>query len=501
MEDIEKLYSVEEMDKEEIRIEAIKILNSDRPLESLKTQVLDKIIIGEDSNKQLISILLLSGKIPDWDMKQIILCKGESGGGKSRLMLLADAFKTKNVGRFTAHALDWTNLEDFEILRLKEIGFLDQETQGISTLKFVSSDDKGYTVECPVRDDKGLFTTVQHKIPPITVISSTTRVKIDPQLERRAWIINPDERREQTEQIRRYKGSGFWDKALKKLGRTKYTSLERAKMILEAVMNELEPMPVIVPFPSSLLKFLKSRTLRVRGDYDKLYAVVYLYALFNQKVLPTIDIDGRKAVITTPLSVYEVIKIAERPLITMTSGMEERERQLIKQLQDLEKTEVGDVIEKEDREKIAVRIGKSERTIRRWLRGWEIHGYMSWGSVGQKHEKKHKLLYSLEEIERTTSSLGDNNTLAGQSFCPTTAIKNMALEGLNRLSSLDKTILRDGNVMKHFKYEYIKKKTDIHHKVILSNANHILSPLKPSKTKAVAGQTACPTKNKKKRDH
>ena len=65
----------------------------------------------------------------------------EPAGGKTHLMRIADAFKTKSVGRFTAHALDYSNLQDYEVLRLKELGSMDQEFQGVSTVKFLSADD------------------------------------------------------------------------------------------------------------------------------------------------------------------------------------------------------------------------------------------------------------------------------------------------------------------------------------------------------------------------
>ena len=118
-------------------------------------------------------------------------------------MSIADAFKVKDVGRFTAHALDYSDLKEFEILRLKEFGAIDAENQGVSTIKFLSADDAGYNVEYVVRDkDTGELTTVQKRIAPITIISSTTRVDVDSQYMRRNWPISLDETPEQTERIR-----------------------------------------------------------------------------------------------------------------------------------------------------------------------------------------------------------------------------------------------------------------------------------------------------------
>jgi len=66
---------------------------------------------------------------------------------------LTELFRTKEIGRFTEPAIDYADLSGFEILKLKELGYADdEEMRGqISTLKFLSTDDKGYTVEYTVR--------------------------------------------------------------------------------------------------------------------------------------------------------------------------------------------------------------------------------------------------------------------------------------------------------------------------------------------------------------
>lgn len=98
--------------------EAEKVLDSENVLEGLKEH-LDNIMTGEDNNKKLIFLLLTSGIVEDPSLKQIVLLKAESGAGKSHLMRLADAFKTKSVGRFTAHALDYTDLWNYHALQFQ----------------------------------------------------------------------------------------------------------------------------------------------------------------------------------------------------------------------------------------------------------------------------------------------------------------------------------------------------------------------------------------------
>ena len=390
--------------RKEAEEEAEKILNSPDVLDALKPH-LDNIIAGEDENKQLAFTLLLSGKINDPKLKQIILLKGESGAGKTTLMRLADAFKTKSVGRFTPHALDYSNLEDYEVLRLKEIGNMDQEFQGVSTIKFLSGDDKGYTVEIPVRDKStGRFASEQYRVPPITLITSTTRVSMDKQFERRSWTLNPDETKEQTENIRQMKIKRIRDDGLVKLGLQKQTDYDQSIRVLKTVVKILDPqVGIVLIFQDSLTKCLQSEKLRVRGDYDKIIGLVQLHAFLHQRTLPKLKgADDRPIVFVTPKSALQALKTAEKPFITMTTELEERARRLVKILEDRGLSEAGDEITYEIRGEIAVELGVSDKTVYRYLMEWCKAGYMSkFKDTSQKgHPVTFHLLYDLDHITK-----------------------------------------------------------------------------------------------------
>jgi len=383
--------------------EAERILTSDDPLEEIKKLLEDIGIVGEDENKQIIFTLLLSGKINDPKLKQIILLKGEPGAGKSTLMKIADFFNVKDVGRFTEHALDYTNLSQYEVLRLKEIGKMDEEKYGVSTLKFLSADDQGYTVEYTVRNENGRFTTESKKIPPITVITGTTRVDLDSQFERRAWIINPDESEEQTKRILEAKARMIEEENRKKLGVIDETSKERAEKILRKIVELLEPCTVIVPFPKTLTTLLRTEKLRVRGDYDKIYALIYCYHFLLQKKLG-FEVNGKKLVVADPYYTLKAIELVSEPLTSMFLELDKRARMLIQKLEELGITQKGETITKENREELARRLGKSERTIRRYLNSWEKAGYLS-SEGGRGKPKFYTLLYSLEEIKNKEAGI------------------------------------------------------------------------------------------------
>jgi hypothetical protein len=516
--------------KEEVKVdpdiieEAKNIVKSPDIIEKIKS-LLECVSAGEIDKKMLILALLLSGKIIDKQAKQIILLKGEAGSGKSTLMEIANFFKTKDIGRFTEHALDYSDLQNYEVLKIKELGSMDleKEESGLSTLKFISADDLGYTVEYTVRDkETGLMTTQQHRIPPITVITSTIRVNVDPQLERRSWTINPDESVEQTQLIKKFKAKREWAKTQKLFKILKYTPQERAELLLKEIIKNIEPVEPILLFPCNLTKLLKSEKLRVRGDIDKVFWLVKIFAVLNQNNLPIINIDGKKAVVCTPTIAYEAIKTAKKSLITMTSGLEERSRQLIDLLKTMKK-EVGSEITKEDREMMAVKLKRSERTIRKYLGEWVVQGFLSEESEGRQHKIKHKLLYPIDEIELSESSFGGGENFVGSPIFPAKTLRNMGLEALNRLSSLEKlmgvdtkknfTPLPPGSIcfedararlkeeINHFEVllnnnieQYSKKNRTTSPQQKISSESGVILPSKPSKTGATAGQSALPAK-------
>jgi len=383
--------------------EAEKILSQPNVLDALEPY-LDNIVSGEKDNKKLEFILLISGKVEDPGIKQMLLLKSEPGAGKSHLMKIADAFKTKSVGRFSAHALDYSNLRDYEVLRLKELGGMDQEFQGVSTVKFLSADDRGYTVEVTERDERGRFTTKQYRVPPITIVTSTTRVMLDPQFERRSWILNPDETKEQTNCIRKWKANLEREKNLVALGLMKETSYDHSMRVLRAIVKKLNPCNITLPFPEALTEILGIEKLRLRGDYDKFFGLVKLYGVLHQRSLPVIEgANGHDAILVLPQQAFEALKIAEKPYVTMTTELEERSRRLIEKLGELKITGKGESINIDDRAKMAVELGLSEDTVRRYFKEWAKAGYM----VAKREEGRGKplvfqLTYDLDAIKEKT---------------------------------------------------------------------------------------------------
>lgn len=408
----------EEID-EQIEAEVDALIAAPSLLDALKPY-LDALIAGEDDNKQSIFILLTGGRAGDVTLKTILLLKGEAGGGKSTLMRLANRFNTKSVTRFTEHALEYSDIEHYDVLKINELGYMDVENErhSLSNLKFLSMDDKGFTVEYTVRDEEtGRFTTAQNTIPPMTVISSTTRTQLDPQLDRRAFIFSPDESDEQTERIRLWKAHTERERGKVALGLLSETSEHHAERVLRAFVNRLEPVHVILPFPSALMSILKTEKLRIRGDYDKIMALVKLYAFANQHKLPKIQTENDvPTILVTPHLALEILKLATAPLTVMMTGLETRLTRLIDILIEL-KTERAKKLNAESAEDFAEnillgkindeciiaaakRLHRSKQTIQRYLKQCCASGWISeTRSLLDGRKKVYVLLYELEEIK------------------------------------------------------------------------------------------------------
>jgi len=445
-----------------IEVEVSRIVEAENQLEALKPH-LDNVLVGEDKEKLAIFVLTMSGKYPEAEKKQMILLKGTSGGGKSTIQNGATiGLKVKDVGRFTEHALDYADLKGHEVLMLKELGGMDLEKQGLSTLKFLSSDDKGYTVEMPIKDpESGRFKNTVYRIPPITVISSTTRLTLDAQFERRTWLFNVDESKEQTENIALWKAKKKRQEYEKKLGYRKYTDYEFSREVVKRFVKGFEPANIIIPFPKTLTGILGYDVLRVRGDIDKVYSFLEFYGAFNKKRLEEIEGPTGKAYALTPEICVEALKMIVNPLTNMLGKMDERAKLILDTLVDLEEVieeplggplgegevfeklnkydKAGTEIGKKLRERIAVKVGKSDKTVRVFLNYLEASGFVSSTGGSGPTPKTFTLLYDVEQIKKRlleiTSKLESADNLIGE-------MQKEAQEWLKRLLEMKNPTVR-----------------------------------------------------------
>ncbi len=435
--------------------EAETVLKSTEPMNSIENY-LDKIIAGERENKSLLFVLLLSGKYPDPKLKQIIILEEQPGAGKTTLAnSLSTLFKTYKVGRLTAHALDYSDLSGYEVLYIQELGYLDAEDSGVSTLKFFSSEDGGYVVGFVIKDEKtGRFKAENKKIDPITIVTSTARVELDDSLKRRGWILSPDTSELQTKRVLAFKKALHEQEELKALGVIQETEKEHAEKVLKAIVRLIQPYEVVIPYRNTLYGLLNTKNLRSRGDADKLEALIKLLALIYQKTLPRIKFaDNKEVLVATHELLGKALEIGYDALITMTTNVQTPIRKLIATIKSTTFTDgntgrAGDVFTREDRERLATQLNVTEKTIRNYFKALADNGYAV-EIPGQNREVWYKLLYDVEQILVAHSIIANvsgspSGSLSGTREIPDDFRKKAALETIGRLSSLFGKILSSG---------------------------------------------------------
>jgi len=346
----------------EIKAEAEKWLSSS-DLEDKVKATLDLDIVGEDVNKMLAFYLLLSGKRRSAKDKQIVILQGESGGGKStQANMLTQFFRTKKRARFSEHALDYSDLESFEVLYLQELvsGQTRDKETAVSTIRFLSADDSGYEVEVTVRDpETGRFKTETFRIPPITVISTTTDLDLDRQFERRCWFINVDESPEQTARILEFKDEKE-DRELEiDLG---LRELDKSREILKCALNMLEDGKVAIPFKNSLRKIMDTSLLRSRGDYDKIKTLIRMRAWLYQRQRPfLISKTSEKIWIALPEDGLKALQLAEKAMRRWRTRLDERVAKILPRLIEISQEEGLTTTV------VARKLRVTQSTARKWL--------------------------------------------------------------------------------------------------------------------------------------
>ena len=302
----------------EVKATAEALLKAPDSLKRIK-EILDLSIARDYKAKMLTWLLELSGKRPAGE-KQIIVLKGRPASGKTHM---ADhttcLFKTKERARFSEHALDYTELQGYDILYLSELFGMDENAR----IRLMSADDRGYTIEVTVKDpETGEFTTQEKTIPPMTIVSTTTALDIEEQFDRRAWSINADETDEQTKAVLEFKAQKEIERAEILFGVKKP---DIGPEVLECAIEMLDPnVEIIVPCPRTLALAFDTRIIRVRGDYDKFLTLIKLVAFWHQRQRQVFEVNGRKIIFATLQDIHYAFEVGWDWLVQTMTGIEQR---------------------------------------------------------------------------------------------------------------------------------------------------------------------------------
>ena len=169
-------------------------------------------------------------------------------------------------------------------------------------------------------------------------------------------------------------------------------------------MKKFTASTVIIPFPRTILKILDTKSLRVRGDYGKILALIKLYGILRQKNLPELELSNRRIRLLTPKIALEAVQTVLESLTLMTAELDSRTKKMLDVLNDLEITEKGMIIGSSVRQDIVARTGLSDATVRIYFNAIEKSGYLSGDG---KKPKSWCMVYDMAVIMKKLSRLSE----------------------------------------------------------------------------------------------
>jgi DNA primase len=237
-------------------------------------------LVGEPTNKLVAYLACVSRKL---EKPLAVLVQSSSAAGKSTLMetVLSLVPEEERVAysAMTGQALFYMSEQD---LRHKVLAIAEEEgaERASYALKLLQSEGKLSIASTGKDPATGRLVTQEYRVEgPVSILSTTTAIDLDPEFLNRCLVLAVDESREQTRAIHRYQRfERTLDGYLQRRSRDQVRELHRNAQRL------LEPLPVINPFGQEL-SFLDENT-RTRRDHAKYLALIEAIALLFQHQRP-----------------------------------------------------------------------------------------------------------------------------------------------------------------------------------------------------------------------
>ena len=327
-------------------------------------QMLDSVIVGEDENKLILFLAMMSKDLED--PLNVVLKAGSSGGKSWLVNRVADFFpesEIAKVSRVTPAALDY--VKD----RLKHKVFIVQQIGGAMSAKdslHVQLTEKELVLWLPARGKGGTIDLKEVRAEgPTCFISTTTDMVLDPQLETRTLTLSVDESKEQTRRIHQFQA--LLDK--------KPWLREDIKRQAEVVKNVIKlghhsPVHVVVPF-SDRIEF-PINDQRTRRDRVKFSTLIKACAYLHEEMRPKVTYRGKEYIIAFPADFYIAKEIGQKVLRETLLSLPKTLERILEVCRELE-----DDDEPITSKTVAAKAGCSIQTASRYLKDLNNIGYLS----------------------------------------------------------------------------------------------------------------------------
>jgi len=302
---------------------------------------LSTIIVGEDKNRILTFLLMLSCKCPvddEWNLPgnsdpkpASIIYSSMSASGKSYLTkALLKLFGKRNKDYYVYARMTKSSLNYFQdvnmngkLLFVEELQGLDADSnqlrlwisEGRLTLSTVEKDD----------NDKNVLVNKETIGQPV-FLTGTAEDTIDEQMNNRSWLISLDVSQKQNKAI-----LNFEDKIAK--GKLIYD--EQELRILQDSIRELKSYHFIVPYYDNEIFNIPTIDVRIRRDYAKFRYMICCSGLLHQKQRITFKDDMGRDYLICNFEDYEIAKYYSEDVLQATfSGLTNQQIELVNNIKN-----------------------------------------------------------------------------------------------------------------------------------------------------------------------
>ncbi len=351
---------------------------------------LDKVIVGEDENKVALFLSKLSYLRQNPTHERVV---GVSGIGKTWLVeKVLEAFPPEDVVKVTRVTPAWLdyvkNQLKHKILYVGQMGGAESASGSLQ----IMMTEKGLMLGTVKRGDSGTYEPYYVQAEgPISLVTTTTSLDVDPQFETRTFTIHCDDSKEQTERVQDLQS--FWDAYPWEAEK----ALEQVREVRRVVswLRNHGIREVVVPY-AKLIK-LPSDKVRVRRDRPRLIELIKSLAMLRQMKRLVIERNGVKYVCAEWADAMDAIKIASKILTKTLAELSPLEEKIMAEAKKLGAMGVTWFTAKQ----LAPLVGKSQNTVRMALNHLVEKGYVFLEEEGRG--KGFCNVYSLNEFAEDPS--------------------------------------------------------------------------------------------------
>lgn len=288
-------------------------------------------IVGENEiNKGLLIFLLKLGDILSKDFISFVDFKGESSAGKS--YICDNAIKILPKGKI--YILDSGSdkaLHYDELLKGKRFIYIREMKKNLNLIEELKSTfDYNPIIKTVEKDEEtGHFITRTIKNEQMGLLTTYSFEFTQRDLANRSWTLIPDQSYKQTEsvinfQIEKQQNKIKYDLIELKMEK-KRKSIQNALSLLE---NNLIP---YIAYAKHLKPLFSKKNLRIRRDVEKIYKLIGIITLFNQKNRKTIKIKetGKIYIFSEYYDLALALKIAKEYFLKITQDLDQLKKDIL----------------------------------------------------------------------------------------------------------------------------------------------------------------------------